>query len=254
MKRLGFLLAFLGFWSVLSHMPASADEYDETQSHPLRIVAYTVHPVGVLLEWMLLRPAHAIVSLKGLDYLVGHKPHPPLFADPQPDYDVGATKRGPMERTEELRKKAAPPELEEPIAERVTVKEVVVEKVVMGEISPTAAPEVVFFPAVAFQFNSDRLTDLGMGKIYLVAQRFKDRPDVAVVIEGHTDQIGTEEFNRVLGLRRAERVKEELVRMGVDPARITVASMGKSRPLVEQETDWARALNRRVEFKISTTP
>jgi hypothetical protein len=53
----------------------SDDEFDETQTHPLRIAAYLVHPVGFALEWVLLRPFHYVVSRPGLDKVFGHRPH-----------------------------------------------------------------------------------------------------------------------------------------------------------------------------------
>ncbi len=51
------------------------DEFDETQTHPLRVAAYLVHPVGFALEWMLFRPLHYVVSRPGLDKVFGHRPH-----------------------------------------------------------------------------------------------------------------------------------------------------------------------------------
>jgi outer membrane protein OmpA-like peptidoglycan-associated protein len=51
-------------------------------------------------------------------------------------------------------------------------------------------------------------------------------------------------------MRRAEAVMKELASLGVDPARMSAASQGESKPLVGQETNWARAVNRRVEFQV----
>ena len=55
--------------------PGYYDGYDDSQSHPLRIVAYAVHPVGYALEWLVTRPIHAIVSQPELERVFGHKPH-----------------------------------------------------------------------------------------------------------------------------------------------------------------------------------
>ncbi len=58
---------------VVAGAPATADDYDsEEAAHPLRIIAYVVHPVGVILEWLIVRPAHWIVSQKHLKTLFGH--------------------------------------------------------------------------------------------------------------------------------------------------------------------------------------
>jgi len=51
------------------------DAYDDSQSHPLRLIAYAIHPAGFALEWALTRPIHFLVSTPGLDKVFGHTPH-----------------------------------------------------------------------------------------------------------------------------------------------------------------------------------
>jgi hypothetical protein len=51
------------------------DDYDDSQSHPLRIAAYLAHPVGVALEWLVFRPFHRVVSQPGAAYVFGHREH-----------------------------------------------------------------------------------------------------------------------------------------------------------------------------------
>lgn len=53
----------------------AVDEYDDSQAHPLRVVAYLVHPVGYALEWVVFRPFHWMVAQDGLDEVFGHRPH-----------------------------------------------------------------------------------------------------------------------------------------------------------------------------------
>ena len=54
--------------------PAAADEYDEENAgHPLRLIAYVLHPVGVMIDYVLLRPAHWLVSTEPMKTLFGHK-------------------------------------------------------------------------------------------------------------------------------------------------------------------------------------
>ena len=54
--------------------PVFADEYDEeTAGHPLRLVAYVLHPVGVVIDYLLLRPAHWIVSQEPMKTVFGHE-------------------------------------------------------------------------------------------------------------------------------------------------------------------------------------
>ncbi|MFQ5664888.1 MAG: hypothetical protein ACE5I7_00500 [Candidatus Binatia bacterium] len=57
--------------------PAAAvsDEYDDTQSHPLRVAAYLLNPIGYTAEWLIFRPLHYLVSRPSLEKFFGHRPH-----------------------------------------------------------------------------------------------------------------------------------------------------------------------------------
>lgn len=144
--------------------------------------------------------------------------------------------------------------LQEPTIESATPRKVPAEKIVLKEVikdvPKVVEVEKVFFPDVAFRFDSAELSELGRGKIYLTAQKIKAKSDVLVIIGGHTDYIGSDDYNQKLGLHRAETVKLELVRLGVNPANMSVESSGESRPVIDQRTHWARAINRRVEIKV----
>lgn len=66
------LLLVVAFGGVARAVP---DEYDDSQSHPLRVAAYLVHPIGYALEWAIFRPFHWLVSRNGADEVFGHQPH-----------------------------------------------------------------------------------------------------------------------------------------------------------------------------------
>ena len=73
-----------------------------------------------------------------------------------------------------------------------------------------------------------------------------------VVIEGHTDSKGTNEYNMKLGMRRAVSVRDKLLEFVMDPSRIVgVTSKGEEQPVALNSTDEGRALNRRIEFILS---
>jgi hypothetical protein len=55
--------------------PAYFDEYDDSESHPLRLAAYAINPIGYTAEWLILRPIHALVSQPELAPIFGHEPH-----------------------------------------------------------------------------------------------------------------------------------------------------------------------------------
>ena len=228
---------------------AAPDEYDDSQSNPFRVAAYLLNPIGWLTEWIVFRPFHFLVSATpAQEAFFGHNPHPPVLGEPQPIHDYGMPKKVPPAKT------ASQPPLpvSPPVPETVKIVEVPVEKVVVREVPKTITVEVekVVFPPVAFAFDSANLTDLGRGQVYLTAQRLKEKADLTIAIEGHTDSQGSDEYNQKLGLQRAQTVMNELAAQGVDRNRISTASVGEAKPLLGQNATWARAVNRRVEFQV----
>lgn len=107
-----------------------------------------------------------------------------------------------------------------------------------------------FVKPVFFRFDSAELDD--QGRLTLDANaRWLLRPENAglrIVIEGHADARGTEEYNLALGDKRAVAAREYLVSRGVDPARLITVSLGEERPVDPRETEEAFALNRRAHF------
>ena len=70
------LATLLAMAAVAAASGARADEYDPQRAgHPVRVIAYVVHPVGVVLDLLIFRPAHWIGSLPGLDEFFGHEPY-----------------------------------------------------------------------------------------------------------------------------------------------------------------------------------
>ncbi len=79
MKRLLLVLGLaIGF--LAAPMTAGAhDAYDDSESHPLRLAAYVVHPIGFAAEWLVMRPIHFVVSHPRLERIFGHVPHESPF-------------------------------------------------------------------------------------------------------------------------------------------------------------------------------
>jgi outer membrane protein OmpA-like peptidoglycan-associated protein len=107
-------------------------------------------------------------------------------------------------------------------------------------------------PPVEFEFDSARLLESSYEVIDRVAEILKRHPSLKLIIEGHTDFIGSDEYNVTLSLRRASSVKQRLAEQGVFPDFVKVFGYGKSRPVMNGTSDQSRALNRRVEFIITT--
>ena len=76
-------------------------------------------------------------------------------------------------------------------------------------------------------------------------------PNTLIRVEGHTDSVGSEEYNRNLSTRRANAVKTLLVRQGVANNRIEVVGVGEAMSVATNDTEAGRQMNRRVEIKIA---
>jgi OOP family OmpA-OmpF porin len=80
-----------------------------------------------------------------------------------------------------------------------------------------------------------------------IAQILKDDPR-SIVINGHTDNTGVAQDNKVLSLARAEKIKAYLVSQGVDTSRLNTAGFGDEKPVADNTSDAGKAKNRRIEF------
>ncbi len=81
MKQLIGTLAVVVWLAGMPVRASAHDAYDDSESHPLRLVAYAVHPVGFTVEWLVMRPLHFLVSSPQLERITGHVPHENPFGD-----------------------------------------------------------------------------------------------------------------------------------------------------------------------------
>ncbi|MEJ5349062.1 MAG: OmpA family protein [Desulfosoma sp.] len=110
---------------------------------------------------------------------------------------------------------------------------------------------VTFKSDVLFDFNSSVLKPGAYSEIERVAQVLNRYPETRIIVEGHTDSIGSLQYNQQLSERRAQSVKDALVNRGVNPARIDTIGYGETRPIASNETEAGRQLNRRVTIVIT---
>jgi outer membrane protein OmpA-like peptidoglycan-associated protein len=101
-----------------------------------------------------------------------------------------------------------------------------------------------------FQGNSDDLTPESRVEVQKLFPEIAARPAPEVVVVGHTDRVGSIPYNDALSLRRAERMRQELARLGVPVERIAVAGRGEREPLVATDDEVAEPRNRRVEITV----
>jgi len=102
---------------------------------------------------------------------------------------------------------------------------------------------------INFDFNKADIKKIYYPEIEKVAIAMKNNPKLKIEIDGYTDNIGSEEYNLKLSLKRAQVVKDFLVnKYGIDSKRIVVKGFGEKYPLLPNTTPTNRALNRRVEI------
>lgn len=104
---------------------------------------------------------------------------------------------------------------------------------------------------VRFEYNKASLTPTAETNLNKVIEIFKKYPHTDILVVGHTDSIGSQDYNQPLSLRRAQSVADYLMTQGIAGNRLTTDGMGKLEPRYSNETAEGRAGNRRVEFAIT---
>jgi OOP family OmpA-OmpF porin len=104
--------------------------------------------------------------------------------------------------------------------------------------------------AVHFDFNKSNIRSDARPILDEAARMLKERGEVKIVVEGHTDSIGGDAYNMKLSKRRAEAVKRYLVEHRIAASRITSEGFGKRQPVASNATAEGRAQNRRVELHV----
>jgi len=115
-------------------------------------------------------------------------------------------------------------------------------------------PELFKADTVHFDFDSSVVKSSEKGKVSNIADYLKGHSADAVRVEGNCDERGTEEYNRSLGERRALALREELVRLGLDPTRVDTISYGEDKPVDPGHDEAAWRKNRRGEFILLSPP
>jgi len=112
----------------------------------------------------------------------------------------------------------------------------------------------LIFRNIYFDLGKATIKPQSFAVLDSIAKMLKENPNIIVEIQGHTDNVGSEEYNLELSQRRAEAVKNYLVQVhGIDPLRLIARGYGEYRPIASNNTPEGRAQNRRVEFVILGT-
>lgn len=119
-------------------------------------------------------------------------------------------------------------------------------------IKPTLKDLVKFFAdnPIEFEFSSSELTRTARQKLDRAFELLRQVPEGNFVIEGHTDNIGTPEFNQRLSRARAIAVRLYLLEREIEPERLSITFFGETKPKASNDTEAGRRQNRRVEFRL----
>ena len=103
---------------------------------------------------------------------------------------------------------------------------------------------------IFFDFDSYEIREESLTELRKVEKFLKINPRVRIEISGHTDAKGADEYNLELSKQRAKAVYEYLIRRGISDQQITYKGYGSQKPLVPNDTEEHRQMNRRIEFEI----
>ena len=103
---------------------------------------------------------------------------------------------------------------------------------------------------IQFEIGRKGLTDDGKAALRRHAEFLKSEPDWGILLQGYTDQQGSVSFNKILGLKRAETVKQQLIALGVPETSIRTVSLGEEGALCIDNSDICRGMNRRVHLEM----
>ena len=117
-------------------------------------------------------------------------------------------------------------------------------------LQPVKAGHSFVLNNIFFDTDEYTLNDLSMVELYKLNAFLVINPEISIMICGHTDDVGTEDYNQVLSKNRAAAVYNFLVELGIDPSRLRYKGFGKSQPISENATEEGRAENRRTEILI----
>ncbi|MEJ5284332.1 MAG: OmpA family protein [Brevinematales bacterium] len=110
--------------------------------------------------------------------------------------------------------------------------------------------ESIIVPNIYFEFNQAYLRRESLSTLDKIVEKLKKNPKIKLEIQGHTDNIGSKEYNQKLSEKRANVVMEYLIKNGISPERLRAKGFGETKPIAPNSTEEGRSKNRRTEFLI----
>ncbi|MGH7818420.1 MAG: OmpA family protein [Candidatus Binatia bacterium] len=143
------------------------------------------------------------------------------------------------------------PETGPRIGERIQVTETTVFPSIRERETVVVTPEKLEITRnIHFEFDKATIRPESFPVLDDVAGVLKDNPQLNILVQGHTDSVGSVQYNQRLSQRRSDSVRDYLVKKGIAAARLDTEGKGESAPIASNETAVGRAMNRRVEFLI----
>jgi OOP family OmpA-OmpF porin len=118
---------------------------------------------------------------------------------------------------------------------------------------PPVASKVTYAADAFFDFDKSVLKPEGKAKLDDLVGKIKGINLEVIIAVGHTDSVGTDQYNQRLSVRRAESVKAYLVSKGIEKNRVYTEGKGEKQPVADNKTAEGRAKNRRVEIEVVGT-
>jgi outer membrane protein OmpA-like peptidoglycan-associated protein len=119
------------------------------------------------------------------------------------------------------------------------------------EIKPIEVGETYKIEDIFFDTDSDVLRPISKIVIESFYEFLIENPSIHIEIQGHTDDVGSNQYNMELSNRRAQSVYNELLRLGIDASRMTFKGYGETKPVASNQTEAGRQQNRRTVFQIT---
>jgi outer membrane protein OmpA-like peptidoglycan-associated protein len=110
--------------------------------------------------------------------------------------------------------------------------------------------QVTFESGLLYDFDSDVVKAEARNNLRELASSLEKYPDTDLLILGHTDSVGTADYNKGLSVRRADAAAEYLISQGIRRSRVGTGGLGEEEPVTSNDTETGRQQNRRVEVAI----
>ncbi|MDO9566410.1 MAG: peptidoglycan-associated lipoprotein Pal [Candidatus Desulfaltia sp.] len=160
---------------------------------------------------------------------------------------VKSDSAGVLSAEDEAARKAAAEAVKKAEQEELARQRAIEEQATLEKM---AARNMFIDEDIYFDFDKYNILPAAQQILQKKAEWLVNNPDVSVIIEGHCDERGTNEYNLALGDRRAESARDYLINIGIAGSRLTTVSYGEERPVNSGHNEFAWAKNRRAHFEI----